>query len=221
MVDRGASAGRAGFRGIGTGGIAALAVALLSAAMLAAAGPAAAADPVVLRVNTFPNAKALGLQAGIAKGIFARHGLRVELAFTEGSKAQRDGLAAGTFDIAQGAVDNAVDMIETAKKDVIIVSGGDSGMNEFYVQAGIGSFAELRGHTIVVDAPDTAYALQVKKLMAQHGVPEGDYQIKPIGAGVFRFKAMVEDKSEMGMPPKGSMPTRWRCSDPIRGSASS
>jgi ABC-type nitrate/sulfonate/bicarbonate transport system substrate-binding protein len=47
----------------------------------------------------------------------------------------------------------------------------------------------------VVDAPDTAYALQAKKILATHGLKAGtDYAIKPVGAGPFRFKAMVESK---------------------------
>ena len=86
-------------------------------------------------------------------------------------------------------------MVEDAHADVVVVSGGDSGMNEFFVQPGIALFADLRGRVILVDAPDTAYALQVKKLMSQHGVAPSDYTIKPAGAGVFRFKAMAADKS--------------------------
>jgi ABC-type nitrate/sulfonate/bicarbonate transport system substrate-binding protein len=156
--------------------------------------PANAADPATVRVNTFPNAKALALEAGIARGLFARHGVAVELEFTESSKAQRDGLAQGKFQLAQGALDNAVAMIETAHQDVLILAGGDSGMNEFIVQSDIDSFAALRGRTILVDAPDTAYALQVKKLLARHGVPSGDYTITAAGAGVYRFRAMAADK---------------------------
>ena len=64
-------------------------------------------------------------------------------------------------------------MIETAGQDIVILAGGDSGMNEFVAQAGIQSFAQLRGHTILVDAPDTAYALQVKKRMIRSGVAPG------------------------------------------------
>jgi len=90
-------------------------------------------------------------------------------------------------------------MIEVAKRDVVIVSGGDSGMNEFFVQAGISSFADLKGKTIVVDAPDTAYALQAKKLLLQHGLREGaDYLVKPVGAVALRYKAMIEDKTNAG-----------------------
>src|SRR5689334_15909407 len=159
-----------------------------------AALPARADD--LVRVNTFPNAKALPFHAGIAAGIFARLGITLNLAFTDNSKNQRDGLAAGKFDIAQAALDNAVAMIEVAKQDVVILSGGDSGMNEFIVQPEIASFADLKGRTIIVDAPDTAYALQAKKILLKAGLHEGaDYTIKPVGAVVYRYKALVEDKS--------------------------
>jgi ABC-type nitrate/sulfonate/bicarbonate transport system substrate-binding protein len=167
----------------------------LAFALVLAANASHAQEPTLLRVNTFPNAKALPLHAGIAKGIFARSGFRIELHLTENSRSQRDGLAAGKFDLVHSAVDNALAMIDVAKHDVVIVSGGDSGMNEFFVQPEIKRFAELRGRTVVVDAPDTAYALQAKKILAAHGLKDGaDYTIKPVGAGVFRFKAMAESK---------------------------
>jgi len=172
--------------------------AILALGFMAPALPARAADAPI-RVNTFPNAKALPVYVGIAKGFFARYGLSVEVEQTESSQSQRDGLAAGRFQIAQAALDNAVAMIEVAKRDVVIVSGGDSGMNEFFVQPGIASFADLRGKTIVVDAPDTAYALQAKKLLLRNGLKEGsDYTVKQVGAVVFRYKAMIEDKSNAG-----------------------
>jgi ABC-type nitrate/sulfonate/bicarbonate transport system substrate-binding protein len=168
--------------------------AALLSVLAAATVRADAADITTIRVNTFPNAKALPVHVGIAKGMFAKYGLAVEVESTESSQSQRDGLAAGRFQIAHAALDNAVAMIEVAKRDVIIVSGGDSGMNEFFVQPEISSFADLRGKTVVVDAPDTAYALQAKKLMLQHGLREGaDYTIKPVGAVAFRYKAMIAD----------------------------
>ena len=156
------------------------------------------AEQLWLKVNAFPNAKALPLHAGIAQGIFARWGFKIDLELTEGSRPQREGLASGKTHVAHSAVDNAVAMIEVAKQDVVIVSGGDSGMNEFFVQGDIKSFADLRGRILVVDAPDTAYALQLKKILARHGLQEGDYTIKPVGAGVHRFKAMMDDKANAG-----------------------
>jgi ABC-type nitrate/sulfonate/bicarbonate transport system substrate-binding protein len=177
-------------------GLTAMRFAALLSVLAAATARVDAADITTIRVNTFPNAKALPVQVGIAKGLFAKYGLAVDVESTESSQSQRDGLAAGRFHIAHAALDNAVAMIEVANRDIIIVSGGDSGMNEFFVQPEISSFADLRGKTVVVDAPDTAYALQAKKLMLQHGLREGaDYSIKPVGAVAFRYKAMIADSS--------------------------
>ncbi len=168
----------------------------IAAVMLWSAAIASPAGAQTLKVNTFPNAKSLPDFVGVAKGFFAKYGLTVEVEYTESSQAQRDGLAAGRFEIAQAALDNAVAMIEVAKRDVVIVSGGDSGMNEFMVQPGIGSFADLKGKTLIVDAPDTAYALQAKKLLLRSGLVDGrDYTVKPIGAVSYRYKAMISDPS--------------------------
>jgi ABC-type nitrate/sulfonate/bicarbonate transport system substrate-binding protein len=157
--------------------------------------PASATELALVRVNAFPNAKALPLHAGVAKGIFARHGLKIELQFTDNSRNQREGLAQGRSDIAHAALDNAVAMIDIARHDVVIVTGGDSGMNEFFVQPHINSFADLRGRILIVDAPDTAYALQAKKILLKHGLTAGtDYTVKPIGGGTLRLKAMAENK---------------------------
>jgi ABC-type nitrate/sulfonate/bicarbonate transport system substrate-binding protein len=168
------------------------AILMLSVAAMAGAGSPAQAAQATIRVNTFPNGKALPVYVGITRGFFEKHGLTVEVEHTESSQSQRAGLAAGRFQIAQAALDNAVAMIEVAKRDVVIVSGGDSSMNEFFVQPVIASFADLKGKTIVVDAPDTAYALQAKKLLLRNGLKEGsDYTVKQVGAVSFRYKAMI------------------------------
>lgn len=167
---------------------------ILVAAASAACSLAIAAGPDAVRVNAFPNAKSLPLHAGVERGFFAKRGVVLELSFTENSAAQREGLAAGRFDVVHAAVDNAVAL--AARQDVVILSGGDSGMNEFFVQAGIGSFADLRGRTLAVDAPNTAYAIQAKKILLKHGLKEGaDYRVVPVGRGELRLKAMAADKS--------------------------
>jgi ABC-type nitrate/sulfonate/bicarbonate transport system substrate-binding protein len=159
-----------------------------------AAGAAGAAD--LVRVNAFPNAKSLPLHAGVAQGIFAARGLEVRLSFTENSTKQREGLAAGAFDVVHAAVDNAVAMADGGRADVVIVSGGDSGMNQFFVQSYVGSFEDLRGRVLVVDAPNTAYALLAKKMLLKHGLREGrDYSVKPVGRGGLRLEAMAQDRA--------------------------
>ena len=160
-------------------------------------GPASAQTP--LKVKMFPGAQALPAMSAASQGFFAHHGLKVEILFTVNSDEQRSGLAKGEFQIAQAAVDNAVAMVELAGEDVVIVTGGDASMNEFIVQPDVRAFAELKDHTLLVDAPNTAYALQLKKILLNNGLKEGaDYKILPIGGTSLRLRGMKENKDYKG-----------------------
>ncbi|HEX9396200.1 MAG TPA: ABC transporter substrate-binding protein [Burkholderiales bacterium] len=168
----------------------------IALAVLLAGLSGAALSQTLLRVKMFPGAQSLPVLAAVQEGAFARHGLKVEVLFTANSDEQRNGLAAGEFEIAQAAVDNAVAMVELAKQDVIIVAGGDSSMNELVVQPEVGSVRDLRGQTLLVDAPNTAYALQLKKILLMSGLKEGaDYAIHPIGGTSQRLRGMKDNKA--------------------------
>jgi ABC-type nitrate/sulfonate/bicarbonate transport system substrate-binding protein len=146
---------------------------------------------VPLRVRVFPGVQNLPLFAGEARGFFARHGLAIALEETADSQTLRDGLAAGDFEIAHAAVDNAIAMVETAGVDVVAVMGGSDGLNELVVQPAIHAAADLRGRTVIVDAPNTAYALQLRKILATHGLIAGrDYLVRAIGGTPQRLQAM-------------------------------
>ena len=156
---------------------------------------AAATAQTAVRTKVFPGAQALPLIAGVQQGIFEQHGIKLDLLFTASSQELRDGLASGDFQIAHSAVDNAVAMVEMAKHDVVIVTGGDSSMNEFFVQPDVRSIADLKGRTVIVDAPNTAYALQAKKILRMNGVKDSDYTLKEVGGTLFRYRAMREDRT--------------------------
>jgi len=152
-----------------------------------------------LKVKMFPGAQSLPVLAAASQGLFAKHGLKVEVLFTANSDEQRNGLAAREFEIAQAAVDNAVAMVELAGKDVVIVTGGDSSMNEFIVQPEVASYVQLKGQTLLVDAPNTAYALQLKKILKMKGLKEGaDYTINPVGGTAVRLRGLKENKAYKG-----------------------
>jgi len=181
--------------------IVATAAAVLSTAALLAlvAGGGAAADPTLVRVKLFGGLSNLPIFAGQAKGFFARQGLRVEIEQTPDSDVLRKGLAEGAFEIAAAGVDNALAMVGTAGADAVIVMGGDSAMNSLIVQPHITSIAELRGQQFIVDAPNTAYALVAKKILAQNGLVAGrDYTITPTGGTIRRFQLMREHREYAG-----------------------
>lgn len=157
---------------------------------LVLAGCASTPPEVTVRANVFRGASNIPIYMGIEKGYFAKRGIKPELQFTPNSSEQRAGLAAGKFEIAHAAVDNAVAMVEVAKHDVIIVAGGDAGMNEFLVQRDINRPADVRGKTYVVDAPNTAYALIGRKILKNAGLADGkDYKLDPLGGSEARTKA--------------------------------
>ncbi|MFY8178763.1 MAG: ABC transporter substrate-binding protein [Limnohabitans sp.] len=144
-------------------------------------------DPATLRVNVFRGASNLPIYMAQEKGSFTRRGLTLQMQFTPNSIEQRTGLAAGRFDIAHAAVDNAVAMIEGAKADAVIVAGGDGGMNELLVRQDINKVSDLRGRTYVVDAPNTAYALIGRKILKDAGLKDGqDYKLNPLGGSEAR-----------------------------------
>ena len=162
--------------------------------------PASAQEPNTQKIRVLT---LLGrpLQATVAetRGNFARYGVAVETDNSPNSDVLRANLAAGKGDLAYLAVDNAVAMVELAHEDVVIVMGGEGSQNELIAQPDIKSVKDLRGKTLIVDAPNTAYALQMKKILLLSGLQAGrDYEIKPFGATPQRLIAMRENKEFAG-----------------------
>jgi ABC-type nitrate/sulfonate/bicarbonate transport system substrate-binding protein len=149
----------------------------------------------ILRVVVFEGVQNLPIYAAQEQGYFARHGLDVHLTFTPNSWTLRDGLAAGTFDVAHTAVDNAIAMITLAGADVTVVLGGDPGFNAVITQDDVPSLASLRGERVLVDAKNTAFALVLYKVMAQSGLAREDYRIESVGATPLRLQRMLQDRS--------------------------
>lgn len=184
----------------------------------------AGAEETRVRVNVFPSPQNLPLYVAQEKGLFAKRGLAVEIQVTPNSQAQRDGLLQGRFEIAQAGVDNALALIEVAKQDVVIVSGGSTGLNEMVVRPEIKSYADIRGKTVVVDATNTAFALLLYKMLDLKGIKKGEYGTHPAGACSFRLDAMRSDVNKVAAmmnPPcstfakRGGYPTFGMATDVI------
>lgn len=159
--------------------------------------------PSPLRVITFPGVQNLPSFAAEAKGFYERRGLTVETILTQSSEQQRNGLAEGIYDIAHSAIDNAVSMVDAARQDVVIVVGLDRGFNKLVVRPEITGYEQLRGKTLGVDAPDTAFALIAYDMLRRKGLKPGDYKVKPVGATRFRLQALKDctiDVSMLNLP---------------------
>ncbi len=63
------------------------------------------------------------------------------------------------------------------------------------MQPYVNSVADLRGRIVIVDAPNTAYALQLKKVLLMNGLKEAaDYKVQPLGATFLRLRALRENR---------------------------
>ena len=156
-------------------------------------------------VTLFPS---LPIVVAQKNGYFARHGIELQEEHADNSNVLRQMLASGKADIAHAAVDNAVYMVEGSGADVAIVMGGDGATNELIVQPDVKSVADLRGRILLVDAVNTAYALQLKKILKLSGLEAGrDCTLKALGATPLRLKAMRENKQYAGtmMVPPASL----------------
>jgi ABC-type nitrate/sulfonate/bicarbonate transport system substrate-binding protein len=81
-------------------------------------------------------------------------------------------------------------MVEVGKVDAVILGGGDSGLLELFVRPEIKSLTDVRGKAMVVDAPNTAYALVARKILKNAGLVDGrDYRLVPIGGTESRVNA--------------------------------
>lgn len=150
-----------------------------------------------ITVNTFPGVTNLPIFAAEQNGLLAKYRLAINLTFTPNSRAQRDGLEKGDYQIIQTAADNSIAMVELDKAVAVIVAGGDNGFNHIIVQPEINQLADVRGKTVVVDAPNTAFALLLYKALKESGLGKDDYKVNPVGATGQRLAAMTGDKSNV------------------------
>jgi ABC-type nitrate/sulfonate/bicarbonate transport system substrate-binding protein len=147
-----------------------------------------------------------------SNGIFAKYGLQIELprSASGGSEEVRRWLAVGELDLADYGVDNAIAMVENSGVDVILVAATDYTPTELMAQPEIKSLAELRGKTVLVDAPNTQNALALKKILSTAGLNVGtDYHMKEAGGTSARVTAMLKQKEyAASIAGSGSLPGR-------------
>jgi ABC-type nitrate/sulfonate/bicarbonate transport system substrate-binding protein len=170
-------------------------IALAASAAATPAQQALAQGAGPLKVSSFAGLSNLPIFAAQQQDLFKKYGVAIALSFTPNSKSQREGLASGEYQIIHTAADNAVAMVELGKADPVIVAGGDNGFNRIFAQPAIKSLADLRGKTVVVDAPNTAFALLLYKALKEAGLDKGDYKVHPVGGTPQRLNAMLTDKA--------------------------
>jgi ABC-type nitrate/sulfonate/bicarbonate transport system substrate-binding protein len=130
-------------------------------------------------------------------GYFAKNGVEVTLTNTPNSVFQLTNLIDGKFDIAVTAIDNVIAYVEgqgevpvAATTDLFAFMGGDNGLLSLTSVPEVKSYADLKGHTVSVDAMTTGYAFVLFDMLRRHGLNRGDYRVEKAGGVLARWQAL-------------------------------
>jgi ABC-type nitrate/sulfonate/bicarbonate transport system substrate-binding protein len=130
------------------------------------------------------------------KGFYAENNIEVTIPNFPSSDALRAALAKGDIQMANFGVDNALAMAEKKVADVVIIMGGENPPIQFVGNKGIDTVDQLKGKTILVDAPNTQNAVIMKRILSKQGLEAGrDYQMKEAGGQPLRLAELKKDPS--------------------------
>src|SRR5215475_6261083 len=134
-----------------------------------------------LNVMYFRAAYNLPITLGLEHGVFARHGLDLEITYTRGSRMSGASLVSGAQDLGALALDDVVYAVEQRHADLFAFMGYNSGTIQLMARPGILSARDLAGRTLGVDDPDSGFAFVAHKILQGMGLRRDEYETVPSG----------------------------------------
>ncbi|MPZ93417.1 MAG: hypothetical protein GEU96_00615 [Propionibacteriales bacterium] len=151
-----------------------------------------------LRLTTFSRPSAL--LAAQHRGYLEEVGLALDVEDATGSRTQMEGMLAGQWDLAHTNADNVMRFRAFGGTDLFIFLVIDRGMaQKLIVQQHVNDWEDLRGGPVGVDAPDSGYAFVLYELLRRHGLGQGDYEVIPLGATVYRLHGLQRGEINAGL----------------------
>jgi ABC-type nitrate/sulfonate/bicarbonate transport system substrate-binding protein len=146
-----------------------------------------------LKLIQFRAAYNLPVHAGIAAGIFAGHGLAIEIAYTPGSLFLSQALKDGRFDIGHTGADDVVADVESdSRSDLFIFMGLHGGLFSLIGAPKFPSVQSLFDQTIGVDAASSGFVLALENFLRAQGLAKNAYRLSEIGGWESRCRALLE-----------------------------
>jgi ABC-type nitrate/sulfonate/bicarbonate transport system substrate-binding protein len=171
-------------------------------AMAGLLGPAAATAQTI-KVVAFAGASNWPYWVAQEKGFFKKEGVEASLDITPNSVELARNLHAGRYDLALAGVDNIVAYNEGqgetdlgGPSNFVALFGVDNGLLSLMVMPEVGSFADLKGKTLSVDALTTGFAFVLRDLLARNNIAEGDVKIVRVGGGAQRLEALLKKEQD-------------------------
>jgi ABC-type nitrate/sulfonate/bicarbonate transport system substrate-binding protein len=150
-----------------------------------------------LRLIQFRAGYNLPVHAGMEEGIFARHGLEIDYAYTPGSLYLADAVRRGEFEIGHTGADDVVADVEDfggGSSGLFLFMGLHSGLLSLVSAPGINNVEALRGQALAVDARASGFVFILEKLLRSKGFTPGDINFVEVGGWENRYHALLEGK---------------------------
>lgn len=130
-----------------------------------------------LNVMLFGTGSNVVVTAGAARGVFARHGLTLDVGYTQGSEMLCETLRTGGCDIGVLAADDVVYEVERRGLDFFLFMGIHAGLLSLIARPEITTLGALAGRRFGVDDTASGFVLLARRILRDHGLAEGDYAL--------------------------------------------
>jgi ABC-type nitrate/sulfonate/bicarbonate transport system substrate-binding protein len=182
---------------------------VLAAAFATQTQTQAKAEPLTLRYgqsySTLRSIFALPIVVAQNQGFFRREGLdfKVVVPLPGGSDKMIDALHDGTVDVTHVATPFLVRKVLAGSDAVAIAAEFNNPIYSLIAKPGIKSFADLKGKRLGFADQGGSISHSMRKLLALHGITDGDYQIKVVEGTPARANCLKQgdcDAVPLGQP---------------------
>ena len=141
--------------------------------------------------STVRNVGSLYLSIAERKGFFARERIAIQSVMIEGGTDRMvAALDAGTVDIAHTSTPYLISAVLAGSNAIAIAGEVGNPVYTLIVRPEIASYADLKGKTIGLSIGADTISITTRKLLAKHGLREGDYQVKELVGTPVRFECL-------------------------------
>src|SRR5581483_12099288 len=141
----------------------------------------------------------LPVTLGMERGVFARHGLDIDLAYTRGSAMTTESLLSGEREVGVLSAGDVVYEVERRAADLFIFMGLNAGILALMARPGISTARDLLGGRLGVDDPASGFALVAHRMLRGMGLSPADYQTVACGGHEPRAQALREGKIDAAL----------------------
>jgi NitT/TauT family transport system substrate-binding protein len=155
--------------------VTAMALALAAGCSSGGGADAPPLEKTVLNVAVDPGVDSAGFFIALDQGLFKAQGLTVNFTAPASNQAAIAGQVAGTYDITGGNYVSYIQAQQQGTADLDIFAEGslmEPGTQGIYTLPGspIATLADLKGHTVEINAPDSISYLLAASVLTEHGV---------------------------------------------------